>query len=475
MKANRQTKWTAFAGLYLLVIIAILATVNFLANRYNKSFDTTANKRYSLSEQTEKIVRELKQDVRFTYFDRTERFSAAKDLVDRYSSLSPHVKAEYIDPQKKPTLAREAGLKTEGTLFVQSGSKTEEAKSISEEEITGALIRAIKGGDRTICFVAGSGERSIEDSRGAGFSQLKEALEKSNYKVQNISLLGANQEAKAPAKVAIGDATPAAAPAGKSEIPKECTVTVVAGPRFDYPQPAVDALKASVESGGRVLFMIDPPLKIGKEDIAENAALVSLLESWGVTLDKNLVIDLSRIGQIFGLSEAVPLISSYDSHAIVRDLKEVATAMPLVRSLSAKSTGKTNVETLFATSKNSIATTNLAAAEIRPTENDRKGPLSVGAAGSYGTGSGQGRFVVVGTSGFPANNILRFNGNRDLVLNMVSWLASDEDLISIRPKDPEDRRLTLSGGQMSMVRTVSQFLIPLLVVFAGVAVWWRRR
>lgn len=472
MKGSRQTRWTLYATLYTLVILAVLATANFLANRYNKSLDTTANKRYSLSEQTEKVVRELKQDVTMTYFDRTDRFQSAKDLLDRYANLSPRLKIEYIDPYKKPTVAREAGVKSEGTLFVKTADKREEAKSVTEEEVTGALIRAIKGGKRTVCFVAGLGERSIEDTRGSGYSQLKETLENSNYEVKAISLLGSG-EAKTPEKVALGET--ASAPAAASEVPKDCTVTVVAGPRFDYPQPAVDALKKSVEGGGRVLFLIDPPLKIGREDVGENTALAALLESWGVKLQKNLVIDLSGIGQIFGLSEAVPLVTSYTSHPIVREMKDIATAMPLVRSLEAKSAEKTNVEELFSTSRNSIATSNLASAEIRPSSNDPKGPFPVAAAGSYGVGSSQGRFVVVGTSGFAANNILRFNGNRDLVLNMMNWLSSDEDLISIRPKDPEDRRLTLTRDQMGMVRAVSQFVIPLLVVVAGVAVWWKRR
>lgn len=86
-----------------------------------------------------------------------------------------------------------------------------------------------------------------------------------------------------------------------------------------------------------------------------------------------------------------------------------------------------------------------------------------------------GRVVVTGSSGFAANAGLRYVGNRDLFMNMVNWLASDEDLISIRPKDPEDRRIQLSRMQMSMLRLTSQFVIPLAVIFAGVFVWWRRR
>jgi len=82
---------------------------------------------------------------------------------------------------------------------------------------------------------------------------------------------------------------------------------------------------------------------------------------------------------------------------------------------------------------------------------------------------------VVGSSDFAANYALGFGGNRDLVMNMLNWLSSDEDLISIRPKDPEDRRIQLTRSQMTLVRTVSQFVIPLVVIALGVVVWWRRR
>jgi ABC-type uncharacterized transport system involved in gliding motility auxiliary subunit len=99
------------------------------------------------------------------------------------------------------------------------------------------------------------------------------------------------------------------------------------------------------------------------------------------------------------------------------------------------------------------------------------------AAGTYSSGkpNTQGRFVVVGSSGWAANSFLRFNGNRDLLLNMMNWLSSDEDLISIRPKEPEDRRLTLTRAQMGTIRMVSQFLLPLLVIAMGIVVWWKRR
>src|SRR4029077_17598262 len=133
----RQTRYGAYLFTYLVVIVAVLGATNWLANRHNKSYDSTSNKRFSLSEQTVKIVKDLKRDVKVTYFDRTSEFARARDLLDRYNNLSTRLNVTYVDPDKKPQLAKLAGVKTYGTIYVDSGLRKEEAKSLTEEEITG--------------------------------------------------------------------------------------------------------------------------------------------------------------------------------------------------------------------------------------------------------------------------------------------------------------------------------------------------
>ena len=236
----RQTKYTAYFTLYLLVIAAILGVANWLANRHDKSYDSTATKKFSLSPQTEKIVKNLKQDVKVSYFDKTSEFGRARDLLDRYDNLSTKLGIAYIDPDKKPQVAKSYGVRTYGTIYVEAGGKREEAKSLTEEEVTGALIRALKGGQRSVCVVSGSGEHGLDDSGRTGFSSVKELLEKNNYKTRSISLLE------------------------KPEVPKECTILMVGGPKYDYAPPVVDAVKKYVENGGRALLMLDPPLKMGR-------------------------------------------------------------------------------------------------------------------------------------------------------------------------------------------------------------------
>jgi ABC-type uncharacterized transport system involved in gliding motility auxiliary subunit len=217
---------------------------------------------------------------------------------------------------------------------------------------------------------------------------------------------------------------------------------------------------------------------VGRSEIADNDALTGVLKNWGVTVDKDLILDMNPIGQLAGLGPQVALVTSYDSHPIVSEMKGTATGFPLSRSMDVKNRDKTTVQKLFGSSESSLATEKLNSPEVNPSDpKNKKGPLTIAAAGNYNTGkeNSQGRFVVIGSSAWAANYFLRFNGNRDLALNAMNWLSSDEDLISIRPKEPEDRRITLTRAQMNWVRTISQFLLPLIVVFAGVSVWWRRR
>ncbi len=450
----RQTKYATYATVYILIVVAAVVFANVLADRYNKSYDTTSNKRYSLSEQTAKIVKGLKQDATITYFNQSTRFRDGRDLLDEYANLSPKLHVQYVDPDKDPQAAREAGIRELGTAVVQVGNKKDIAKSVTEEGVTGAFIRDLKSNTRTVCFASGSGEHQLDDSEREGLSRFKDSLGKDSYETKSISLLA------------------------KADVPEECTALVVAGPTKNYEKPEVDAIKKYVEDGGRVFFMLDPPLKLGHEEIADNDELTSLLQSWGVTLDKNLILDMNPVGQLAGLGPQVALVTDYTSQPIVSELKGSATGFPLSRSLQVKNTDKTSVEKLFDTSSSSLATSDLNSPKINVKDpKNKQGPFTIAAAGTYNTGkeNSQGRFVVIGSSSWIANRFLDFNGNDDLALNTINWLSSDEDLISIRPKQEEDRRITMTRAQLSWVRATSQFLLPGLVIVAGIAVWWKRR
>jgi len=455
---KRQTKYGSYLAVYLLITLAILAAANYLANRYNKTVDATSSKAFSLSDQTRKVVGNLKQDVKIYYFDETRRINESrlgpspKDLLGRYDNLSHRVSVEFVDPVKTPKKAIDMKITSAGTTIVEAGGRREEAKTLSEEQVTNALIRVLKTEKRTACMLEGHGERDLENSDPEGFAAVKESFESSSLQIKNVTLLE-----KEPA------------------VPGDCTVLVVAGPRTDLIEVETQAIRKFVEGGGSAMFLIDPPLRG-----VTTTALVNLLGGWGVKVNNDIVVDLSGIGQFFGADELSPLVTKYESHAITREMRKVASLFPLARSVEpGESKDKVTVEKLFSTTAKSFSTTNFASGDIKvDPKKDKAGPLSLAVAGSYRTekeGS-QGRFVVAGSSRFVSNAALRFpGGNRDLFLNMMSWLTADEDLISIRPKDPEDRRLSLNVTQMRRILYASVFGVPLLIIAGGTWVWWRRR
>jgi ABC-type uncharacterized transport system involved in gliding motility auxiliary subunit len=190
-----------------------------------------------------------------------------------------------------------------------------------------------------------------------------------------------------------------------------------------------------------------------------------------------VVRDESGIGSMLGLNEFVPLVVNYEGHAIVREMRRLATAFPLARSVEPKAGGKATADKLFMTAEASYATktTDLNKLRANPPK-DTKGPLSLAAAAKVpgAADKQEARVIVVGSTEWVTNSILTFNGNRDLFLNMMNWLSADEDLISIRPKEPEDRRLEVKPSAAWMLY-VTSFLPALGILVAGFMVWLRRR
>ena len=445
--ASRQAKQGAQAVVYVIVVIAILGVGNWLAKDYNKTLDVTANKRFTLSDQTKKVVGDLKMEINVYYFEKTDRYEQARDMFDRYRNLSSNFKVNYVDPDKRPDVARIEGMRNFGDIIIDSGVKKETAKALTEEELTGALIRALKTGTRTVCFVEGSGEHRVSDTAREGYSTFKDALEKNNYKTQTISLIE------------------------KPEVPKACNIVIVGGPKRDYLQPAADALKTYVAGGGNAVVNFDAVLYLPDQKMGDTPNLSALVAEWGVTMKGDVLIDLGSASRLFG--QLSPVIGSYESHPITRVMADNASVLPLARSLEVKAPA----EKLFSTSEGSYSLTN-PKLPMKEADLDKgaKGPFAVGAAAKIGTGNTAGRVVVVGSSNWTANFIMAAPiANRDLALNVMNWLTSDEELISIRPKEPEDRRLSVTGGGLRALFFFSIIGLPLFVILTGVSVWWRRR
>ena len=436
---------------YTAVALAIVVLANWFADRHTQRWDLTPNQKYSLSPQSVKILKELNRDVTIYVFDRERGFRGRRDLMDNYAAQTTRLRVQYVDPDRQPALAKQFGVRSYGTLVAASGDRHFEAQGETEEGVSNAIVRLLKG-QKTVYFIQGHGERDVESSDRAGYGNIKKQLENENYITKTVVLLQ------------------------KLEIPADCSLLVVAGPKNDYLPQEVEAIKKYVTGGGHALFMLDPGMEIPN--------LAGLLVGWNVTAQNDLVIDLNPIAQIFGTGPEMPLVTKYGSSPIVQPLARTATVFPYARSLEVGNEFKQglNAESLCETTADSYGVSDvrpkMTIGPFRPGK-DIKGPLSVAVSATVTEGSGEskkeGRFVATGTSLMAANAYLSFQGNRDLVMNMVNWLSADEDLISIRPKPPESQQLNLTARQMQKLLFGGVLGLPLLIIIAGTSVWWRRR
>ena len=444
----------AFEGanfvLYTALGLAIIVLANWFVQRHNRRWDLTPNQKYSLSPQSAKVVKGLDRDLTIYAFDRERGFGSRRDLLELYSGESPRVKVRYVDPDRDPALARQFGIRTYGTVVVSTGDRHFEAPSASEEGVTSTIVRLLKG-QRTAYFLQGHSERDLESSEREGYGDVKKELENENYQVKTLVLMQ------------------------KLEIPGDCSLLVIAGPKSDFEFPEVEAIRKYVVEGGRALILLDPAVALPN--------LGKLLADWNVTVRNDLVIDTNPVAQLFGTTPSMPLIIKYGSSPIVAPLARMATLFPFTRSFELGKDVKPGSMTasLCETSAESFGVAdfnpNMTEVSFRAGK-DLRGPLSVAVSGSVGSGGEEkreGRFVATGTSAVAANAYLSFQGNRDLVMNMVNWLSADEDLISIRPKPQESQKLDLNAQQMRRILYFGVIGLPLLFVVAGTTVWWRRR
>ena len=153
------------------------------------------------------------------------------------------------------------------------------------------------------------------------------------------------------------------------------------------------------------------------------------------------------------------------------------TFFPFARSVTALNSGSDATTTdLLKTSDESWAETELKGNEVAFNEGkDKKGPITLGVAATRTIGDKDARLVVIGDSDFATNEYAGLQRNGDLFMNSANWLAQDEELISIRPKNPTDRKVTMTASQQNTFFWLSLVFMPVAVIGSGVYIWWKRR
>ncbi|MFY9804356.1 MAG: Gldg family protein [Candidatus Acidiferrales bacterium] len=449
--SKRSAQQGTNTAILALAVLVILGLINFVGYRHHKRFDLTTEKLYTLSDQTRNIVRGLKQDVTVLRFDKSPN-SAFDDLMAEYKNLSGHFKFQDVDPQQKPEVAQEYGATHMGDVIVASGTHKEHVQTgaqgdVGEQDITGAILKATSDKVKEVCFATGHGEKALSDDGQDGYSQVDAGLKKENYTTKTVNLITENS------------------------VPADCSVLVIAGPKQSYYPQEAAMIGKYLDGGGEALIMEDP---------ATDPKLDDLYKSWNIAVGSNVVVDASGMGRLFGGGPIIPLVADFGVSPITKGFQGSVTFFPLARtvSLADKSKSIPQAVELLKTSERSFTIPGLKPGETKISydpKTDTLGPLSLGVAASRKVDDKDARLVVIGNSQFAANPWIGQQRNGDLFFNTIDWLAQDESLISIRPKAPTNRRVTLTEAQSTALRWLDLVFLPGLVIFSGIFIWWKRR
>ncbi len=443
--SKRSLQYGANTALSVAVVFGILVLLSFITDQHHIRADLTAKGLYSLSEQTKSVLNDLNKEVKIWAFYKKSDEMRAQDLLEQYGYRSHFIKYEFVDPNQKPQLARQYGITQYNTVVVECGNKRETITDLNETNLTNAIIKVSRDLDKVVYFTVGHGERDIEDSGPRGYKIAADGIRKENYQVKTLNL------------------------AEKKSIPEDCSVLIIASPKSDFFSFELDTIKKYIDNGGKLMVLLDPEWK---------PALVKFLENYKIKVGDNVVVDASGLGQLFGMGPEVPLVGQYSNHPIFKDFK-VMTFYPQACSVEATTKGETGVgsQVLFKTSPSSWAETDYRKSSVKfDPDKDLRGPVPLAAVATKTVqGNKKARILVIGDSDFAMNAYIRNSGNYDAFLNEVNWLAEEEDLITIRPKEIDDRRVNLTARDSKVVLYTSVFALPLLVVITGVVVYFRRR
>jgi len=459
MNINRKLRFqllvqnSFFVVLFLLLVILL----GYLASQYRFAKDITQANRNILTQGSVNVLKQMKEPINITVFATKDDASSGDnfrkgmiDFVARYQREKKNINLTFINPSVEPKLAQDAGVKEDGEVIVEYQKRTEHIiPPIAEQEMTNLLVRLSRTNQQAVMYLDGHGERNLLGIKNHDLGEFGKQLEKKGFKFANPDLT-----------IAQG-------------VPSNGAMLVIASPQVDVSEVEAKKIKAYLEAGGNLLWLLDDDNLRGLNEVAEYL---------GMQVSPGIALDMASAQ--YGADARVAFASLYGEHAITTNFM-LRTLFPEAHQITAKGTDENGwkVSNLVEVAPNGWLTSEKLAKNAKPVfneKNDKRGPINIGVALERTYGKKGQRVVVMGNGNFLSNTFITNGGNLDLGVNMVNWLAGDDKLITIQPMPLKDINVTIpdtdSGRLVAWtVFHAFQYFIPLGMMIAGFYFWWKRR
>jgi ABC-type uncharacterized transport system involved in gliding motility auxiliary subunit len=438
------------SGVFLLLFIALLVLLAWLSQRYPVTIDMSSNQRNSLSQETLRLLENVDAEIEVTLFITpiNERKPALEKLFKRYRQLQPSIRVQSLNPELHPDLLRTHDIRYDGEVLLQYRGRNEKITQISEANVSNAIQRLLRQGERWLVFLQGHGERNPYGEANHDYSLFATQLASKGYTVEDLTLSQ------------IGS------------IPDNTDVLVLASPQVALLPGEIRLLQEYIDGGGNFLWLADPEQAVdGLEMLGESLASGFVP---GIIADPN--------SQIMGLERIdFVLIGDYPRHPITNSLSSLS-LFPKAQGVEFYGDENWQRQNFLQSGIRSWNETGDIDGDVYQGDNDDEisGPLTIGMslARSQQDANGQlfeQRVVIVGDADFLGNSYLGNGSNLDIGINLINWLSHDDRLISINPRPAPDTRLELSTTEQLAIAVFFLLLLPLGLLFSGLRIWLKRR
>jgi len=442
---------------FVVLFIALIFLLGFLANQYKFSKDITQANRNTLTTGSINVLKQMQGPITLTVFASEDDVNNGDtfrqgiiNFMARYQRTKPDINVKFISPIKEPKLAQENGIKEDGEVVVEYQKRSEHIKPpFAEQEMTNLFMRLSRTSQRAVMYLDGHGERNLIGLKNNDVGEFGKQLESKGLKFANLNLTI------------------------ESEVPLNGSMLVIASPQKTISPIEAKKIKKFLESGGNLLWLLDDNNFRGLDEIAAYL---------GLSVSSGQVIDPAE--KVEGANENIASASSYGEHAITRNFM-LGTRFSNAHEVNAKGTldNGWEVSKLIEVSPNGWLESSQVMTNQKPSfdkSKDKAGPINIAVALQRVYGKKGQRVVVVGNGNFLSNTFITNGGNLDLGINMINWLSGDDNLISIQPMPLKDVNVTIPDNQMSFIIAWTvfhsfEYFIPIGFFALGILFWFKRR
>jgi ABC-type uncharacterized transport system involved in gliding motility auxiliary subunit len=448
---KKNTVFVISSVVMAVAMVGVLGAINYVAQSRKQEWDLTKDKVFTLSDQTQKLLRELTDDVVVTAFYRKDESEGAalEDLVGRYRVHTAKLHLELVNPETHPDQVEKHKITEQSArILVEARGQEARIKDITEEALTNAIIQVSQKEKKKLYVLAGHGEAALDNAEATGLKATAEDLGSEGYTVATVSLVE------------------------NLAVPADAAALLIIGQKGPLLDPEVKVVKEFLDKGGRVLLLAEPGVRTGLEEV---------VKSFGLELGNNTVMDASEFGRLLGQGPDSAIIAEFAEHQTVKDLNGSVVVLKSARSVTQVDAPGATVTLLGKSNARSWGETSVGAGEYRWDIGELRGPVPVMAVSTRavnapeGKRSDEARLIVVGDADLANNQYRAVASNRDLLLNLVAFAAEAEDKISIRPKTRSSSRIHLGPGEASLVAFFALDVMPVSLLSLGLAVWLVRR